>query len=105
MALFKIHFLTLENSGDGYEFVNSEIQRTLGGQGMPDSLAVDVTFESKVAGTTLSPSHVATRKAVTFTRIPTIILAAVNSNRSFCHVPLTETPTTILGSLTPPHPF
>ena len=57
MALFEIHFLTLETLGDGDEFVNSECQCTLGGRGMPISL-VDVTFESTVTSTTVSPSHV-----------------------------------------------
>lgn len=73
----------------------------LGGRGMPVSL-VDVTFESVLL---YYHPMFATRKAVTFTRIPTIILAAVSSNGSFCHVPLTKTPTTILGSLTPLYPF
>jgi len=84
MAMFGIHFLILENSGYGDEFMSSEFQRTLqvGGRDMADTFA-DVAIESKVTGTVT----IRYGKAVIFTRIPTIILAAVNSNRTLCNVP------------------
>ena len=39
MAMFEIHFLILENSGDGDGFMSSEFQHTLGGRGMADTYA------------------------------------------------------------------
>lgn len=39
MAMFQIHFLILENSGDGDGFMSSEFQHTLGGRGMADTFA------------------------------------------------------------------
>jgi dolichyl-phosphate-mannose-protein mannosyltransferase len=39
MAMFQIHFLILENSGDGDGFMSSEFQHTLGGRGMADTYA------------------------------------------------------------------
>ncbi|KAF8189749.1 mannosyltransferase 1 [Pholiota molesta] len=48
MAMFQIHFLILENSGEGDGFMSSEFQHTLGGRGMADTFA-DVAVGSKVA--------------------------------------------------------
>jgi dolichyl-phosphate-mannose-protein mannosyltransferase len=39
MFMFWIHFLILENSGDGDGFMSSEFQHTLGGRGMSDTYA------------------------------------------------------------------
>ncbi|KAG5723925.1 Dolichyl-phosphate-mannose--protein mannosyltransferase 1 [Termitomyces sp. T112] len=39
MTMFQIHFLILENSGDGDGFMSSEFQHTLGGRGMVDTYA------------------------------------------------------------------
>lgn len=39
MAMFQIHFLILENSGEGDGFMSSEFQHTLGGRGMADTFA------------------------------------------------------------------
>lgn len=39
MAMFQIHFLILENSGDGDGFMSSEFQHTLGGRSMADTYA------------------------------------------------------------------
>lgn len=39
MAIFQIHFLILENSGDGDGFMSSEFQHTLGGRAMADTFA------------------------------------------------------------------
>jgi dolichyl-phosphate-mannose-protein mannosyltransferase len=39
MAMFEIHFLILENSGDGDGFMSSEFQHTLGGRHMSDTYA------------------------------------------------------------------
>jgi dolichyl-phosphate-mannose-protein mannosyltransferase len=39
MAMFQIHFLILENSGDGDGFMSSEFQHTLGGRHMKDTYA------------------------------------------------------------------
>jgi dolichyl-phosphate-mannose-protein mannosyltransferase len=39
MSMFQIHFLILENSGDGDGFMSSEFQHTLGGRGMKDTFA------------------------------------------------------------------
>jgi dolichyl-phosphate-mannose-protein mannosyltransferase len=39
MAMFEIHFLILENSGEGDGFMSSEFQHTLGGRGMTDTYA------------------------------------------------------------------
>ncbi|RDB20321.1 Dolichyl-phosphate-mannose--protein mannosyltransferase 1 [Hypsizygus marmoreus] len=47
MAMFQIHFLILENSGDGDGFMSSEFQHTLGGRGMADTFA-DVGVGSQV---------------------------------------------------------
>lgn len=42
MAMFQIHFLLLENSGDGDGFMSSEFQHTLGGRGMADTYAGEI---------------------------------------------------------------
>lgn len=47
MTMFQIHFLILENSGDGDGFMSSEFQHTLGGRGMADTFA-DVAVGSEV---------------------------------------------------------
>lgn len=47
MAMFEIHFLILQNSGDGDGFMSSEFQHTLGGKGMEDTYA-DVALGSVV---------------------------------------------------------
>ncbi|KAG6890668.1 hypothetical protein C0992_013340 [Termitomyces sp. T32_za158] len=47
MTMFQIHFLILENSGDGDGFMSSEFQHTLGGRGMVDTYA-DVGIGSTV---------------------------------------------------------
>lgn len=47
MMMFQIHFLILENSGDGDGFMSSEFQHTLGGRGMVDTYA-DVGVGSQV---------------------------------------------------------
>ncbi|KAF8590299.1 glycosyltransferase family 39 protein [Ramaria rubella] len=47
MAMFQIHFLILQNSGDGDGFMSSEFQHTLGGRGMADTYA-DVGLGSQV---------------------------------------------------------
>lgn len=47
MTMFQIHFLILENSGDGDGFMSSEFQHTLGGRKMEDTFA-DVALGSKV---------------------------------------------------------
>ena len=39
MAMFQIHFLILENSGEGDGFMTAEFQHTLGGRGMADTYA------------------------------------------------------------------
>lgn len=39
MAMFEIHFLILQNSGDGDGFMSSEFQHTLGGRRMADTYA------------------------------------------------------------------
>jgi dolichyl-phosphate-mannose-protein mannosyltransferase len=39
MAMFEVHFLILENSGEGDGFMSSEFQHTLGGRGMSDTYA------------------------------------------------------------------
>lgn len=43
MTMFQIHFLILENSGDGDGFMSSEFQQTLGGRGMQDTFAGEYT--------------------------------------------------------------
>lgn len=48
MAMFEIHFLILQNSGDGDGFMSSEFQHTLGGKGMADTYA-DVALGSVVS--------------------------------------------------------
>ncbi|KAF9456199.1 glycosyltransferase family 39 protein [Collybia nuda] len=48
MAMFQIHFLLLENSGDGDGFMSSEFQHTLGGREMADTYA-DVFLGSQVS--------------------------------------------------------
>ncbi|KAH9963295.1 glycosyltransferase family 39 protein [Russula dissimulans] len=47
MAMFQIHFLLLENSGEGDGFMSAEFQHTLGGRGMADTFA-NVALGSKV---------------------------------------------------------
>ncbi|KAG8860539.1 hypothetical protein FRB96_003793 [Tulasnella sp. 330] len=47
MAVFEIHFLILQNSGDGDGFMSSEFQHTLHGKGMPDTYA-DVSLGSEI---------------------------------------------------------
>jgi dolichyl-phosphate-mannose-protein mannosyltransferase len=47
MFMFQIHFLILENSGDGDGFMSSEFQHTLKGRGMADTFA-DVALGSSV---------------------------------------------------------
>ncbi|KAN0097991.1 glycosyltransferase family 39 protein [Tylopilus felleus] len=47
MTMFELHFLILENSGDGDAFMSSEFRQTLG-HGMPDTYA-DVALGSEVA--------------------------------------------------------
>lgn len=47
MLMFQIHFLILENSGDGDGFMSSEFQHTLKGRGMADTFA-DVSVSSTV---------------------------------------------------------
>ncbi|KAF4574353.1 hypothetical protein EYR36_005686 [Pleurotus pulmonarius] len=47
MFMFQIHFLILENSGDGDGFMSAEFQHTLGGRKMDDTFA-DVAFGSEV---------------------------------------------------------
>lgn len=47
MAMFQIHFMILENSGEGDGFMTAEFQHTLGGRGMADTNA-DVALGSKV---------------------------------------------------------
>jgi len=47
MFMFQIHFLILENSGDGDGFMSSEFQHTLKGRGMADTFA-DVALGSQV---------------------------------------------------------
>lgn len=39
MVMFEIHFLILENSGEGDGFMSAEFQHTLGGRGMSDTFA------------------------------------------------------------------
>jgi dolichyl-phosphate-mannose-protein mannosyltransferase len=39
MAMFEIHFLILENSGEGDGFMSAEFQHMLGGRGMADTFA------------------------------------------------------------------
>jgi dolichyl-phosphate-mannose-protein mannosyltransferase len=39
MAMFQIHFLVLENSGEGDGFMSAEFQHTLGGRKMADTYA------------------------------------------------------------------
>ena len=39
VLMFPIHFLILQNSGDGDGFMSSEFQQTLGGRGMADTFA------------------------------------------------------------------
>ncbi|KIM79512.1 glycosyltransferase family 39 protein [Piloderma croceum F 1598] len=48
MAMFEIHFLILNGSGDGDGFMSSEFQHTLGGRGMADTFA-DVAIGSEVS--------------------------------------------------------
>ncbi len=39
MLMFQIHFIILQNSGEGDGFMSSEFQHTLGGRGMADTFA------------------------------------------------------------------
>ncbi|KAF9530966.1 glycosyltransferase family 39 protein [Crepidotus variabilis] len=55
MAMFQIHFLILENSGEGDGFMSSEFQHTLGGRGMQD------TFADVAVGSTVTIRHVNTQ--------------------------------------------
>jgi len=55
MAMFQIHFLILENSGDGDGFMSSEFQHTLGGRGMAD------TYADVAVGSTITLRHVNTQ--------------------------------------------
>jgi len=48
MCMFEIHFLILQNSGDGDGFMSSEFQHTLGGRQMADTFA-DVGLGSEVS--------------------------------------------------------
>ncbi|KXN91163.1 Dolichyl-phosphate-mannose--protein mannosyltransferase 1 [Leucoagaricus sp. SymC.cos] len=48
MFMFQIHFLILENSGDGDGFMSSEFQHTLNGRGMADTFA-DIALGSQVS--------------------------------------------------------
>ncbi|KIJ97239.1 glycosyltransferase family 39 protein [Laccaria amethystina LaAM-08-1] len=54
--MFEIHFLILENTGDGDQFMSSEFQRTVGGRGMADTLP-DVAVESIVTKTDHSVAY------------------------------------------------
>lgn len=47
MAMFSIHFLVLQNPGDGDGFMSSEFQATLNNKGMQDTPA-DIAFGSRV---------------------------------------------------------
>jgi dolichyl-phosphate-mannose-protein mannosyltransferase len=49
MAMFEIHFLILENSGDGDGFMSSEFQHTLGGRGMSDTYSGKAELRSTSA--------------------------------------------------------
>ncbi|KIM42741.1 glycosyltransferase family 39 protein [Hebeloma cylindrosporum] len=55
MAMFQIHFLILENSGEGDGFMSSEFQHTLGGRSMAD------TFADVAVGSTVTIRHVNTQ--------------------------------------------
>ncbi|KAF8905795.1 Dolichyl-phosphate-mannose-protein mannosyltransferase-domain-containing protein [Gymnopilus junonius] len=55
MFMFQLHFLILENSGEGDGFMSSEFQHTLGGRGMED------TFADVAVGSTISIRHVNTQ--------------------------------------------
>ncbi|KAF8665628.1 hypothetical protein AX16_000083 [Volvariella volvacea WC 439] len=55
MLMFQIHFLILENSGDGDGFMSSEFQHTLGGRQMSD------TFADIGIGSTVTIRHVNTQ--------------------------------------------
>jgi dolichyl-phosphate-mannose-protein mannosyltransferase len=44
MAMFEIHFLILNGSGDGDGFMSSEFQHTLGGRGMADTYAGEIPW-------------------------------------------------------------
>jgi len=55
MAMFEIHFLILENSGDGDGFMSAEFQHTLGGRGMAD------TYADVAIGSTITIRHVHTQ--------------------------------------------
>ncbi|KDE07476.1 hypothetical protein MVLG_02340 [Microbotryum lychnidis-dioicae p1A1 Lamole] len=55
MAMFKIHFAILSNSGDGDGFMSSEFQHTLRGHGMED------TFADVMIGSTVTLRHLRTQ--------------------------------------------
>lgn len=55
MAMFQIHFLVLNRSGEGDGFMSSEFQHTLIGHGMED------TFADVALGSTISIKHVNTQ--------------------------------------------
>lgn len=46
MAIFEIHFLVLQNSGDGDGFMSPRFQTTLHGKGMADTFAGKLPFTS-----------------------------------------------------------
>lgn len=52
MAMFRIHFAILRNSGDGDAFMTSEFQHTLDGKGMQDTYAGEreCSFETSLSG-------------------------------------------------------
>jgi dolichyl-phosphate-mannose--protein O-mannosyl transferase len=88
MAMFQIHFLILENSGDGDGFMSPEFQHTLGGRTMEDTYAglsiisapwllADMTFQTFFS-TPRSQFGTSTHRVVTciHTHIPTPV--AVN---------------------------
>ena len=48
MAMFQIHFLILQNSGDGDGFMSSGFQHTLGGRSMADTYAGTLQLSTRV---------------------------------------------------------
>ncbi|KZV62544.1 glycosyltransferase family 39 protein [Peniophora sp. CONT] len=55
MFMFQIHFLILENSGEGDGFMSAEFQHTLGGHSMAD------TYADVAVGSTITLRHVNTQ--------------------------------------------
>jgi hypothetical protein len=88
--MFEIHFLILENTGDGDQFMSSEFQRTVGGRGMADTLP-DVAVKSIVTSTGHTQTSLAPHNYPGGSKQKQITLSRT----------LTETPTTSLGSSTP----